>query len=107
MEGSEHSDQPHKDVVLVSEENYKIQAYNVDFNLSSDIFADMTFTVTPPRGISDQIFDNDIGVGIEDRPGSVDPDPDDRRFGPQTNVPSQEVSIEDPNVPDSIPDGIY
>jgi hypothetical protein len=100
MEGSEHSDQPHKDVTLVTEENYKIQAYNVDFNLSSDIFADMTFTVTPPRGISDQIFDNVIGVGIEDRPGSVDP-------GPDTSGNTSGVNIEDPNVPDSIPDGIY
>ena len=33
MEGSEHSNQPHKDVRLVTEENYKIQAYNVDFNV--------------------------------------------------------------------------
>ena len=39
MEGSEHSDKPHKDVVLVSEENYKIQAYNVDFSVSNEVFA--------------------------------------------------------------------
>lgn len=30
MEGSEHSDKPHKDVVLVTEENYKIVSYNFD-----------------------------------------------------------------------------
>lgn len=100
MEGSEHSDKDHKDLRLVTEENYKIQAYNVDFNQSNEVFADMTFTVTPPRGISDQIFDNVIGVGIENRPGSVDP-------GDDESGDISGVNIEDPNVPDSIPDRIY
>lgn len=30
MEGSQHSEEPHKDVMLVTEENYKIQAYDFD-----------------------------------------------------------------------------
>lgn len=34
MEGSQHSDEPHKDVVLVTEENYKIQAYKINFDLT-------------------------------------------------------------------------
>ena len=33
MEGSEHSDEDHKDLRLVTEENYKIQAYNVNFDI--------------------------------------------------------------------------
>lgn len=39
MEGSEHTEAPHKEVVLVSEENYKIQAFNVDFDLANEVFA--------------------------------------------------------------------
>ena len=33
MEGSEHSDRPHKEVTLVIEENYKIQSFNFDSGL--------------------------------------------------------------------------
>ena len=39
MEGSQHSEEPHKDVMLVTEENYKIQAQNFDMPsyLNSDV----------------------------------------------------------------------
>lgn len=36
MEGSEHKQQPHKEVRLVSEENYKVQMFN--FENSSEVF---------------------------------------------------------------------
>ena len=39
MEGSQHSEEPHKDVRLVSEENYKIQAY--DFDVESYFYSDV------------------------------------------------------------------
>lgn len=37
MEGSEHSDRPHKEVTLVVEENYKIQSFNFDSGLYVDV----------------------------------------------------------------------
>ena len=79
MEGSEHRNEPHRTLKLVEEENYKLV---VGSNAENGVYAGF-----------------DIGNGIELRPGFVDPDPDNRRFGPQTNIPSEEVEIEDPNVP--------
>tara|TARA_A100001515_G_scaffold144219_1_gene147628 strand:+ start:2274 stop:3170 length:897 start_codon:yes stop_codon:yes gene_type:complete len=39
MEGSVHTEEPHKEVVMVTEENYKIQAFNTIFDLSDQVFA--------------------------------------------------------------------
>jgi len=41
MEGSEHSDQPHKDVRLVTEENYKIQAFDFDISVAPNNTGDI------------------------------------------------------------------
>lgn len=85
MEGSQHSDEPHKDVVLVTEENYKITSGpNPDIGL----FAGMELTRTPEENRT------------ELRPGFVDP-------GEDTSGNTTGVSVEDPNVPDSTPDRIY
>ena len=101
MEGSVHTEDPHKEVVMVTEENYKIQAFNTSFDLSDEVFANMTFdsNFTNPS-LSNQIFDGVIGVGTDIRPGSVD-------AGEDTSGNTTGVSVEDPNVPSSTPDGIY
>jgi len=106
MEGSEHSDKPHKAVVLVSEENYKIQAYNVDFSVSNEVFAGRNVgnvSVRPTDVLTD--VPDDIGPDVFSPITAVAP----------TGVPTPEaqpgrtgvVNIEDPNVPDSTPDRIY
>lgn len=81
MEGSEHSSDPHSELVYVSEENYKITS-NQELDLG--VFAGMDLTRTPEEN------------GQELRPGYVDPNPDDGRVDPRV---TQGVSIEDPNVP--------
>ena len=104
MEGSEHSDKAHKDLRLVTEENYKIQAYNVDFSVSNEVFAGRNIgnvSVRPTDVLAD--IPDDIGPDIFSPTTAVAP----------TGVPtpggqgSGFVTIEDPNVPDSTPDRIY
>ena len=91
MEGSEHSTDPHAGLRYVTEENYKIiEGSNVD----TEVFAGIELVT--------QLNANTQ----EDRPGYVDPSPD-AQLGPRTNIPDQEVAIEDPNVPTSPPTEIY
>lgn len=78
MEGSEHSSDPHSELVYVSEENYKITSNQVD------VFVGVDLTRTPEENRQ------------ELRPGYVDPNPDERPIDP---IRTQSVSIEDPNVP--------
>lgn len=108
MEGSEHSDKDHKDLRLVTEENYKIQAYNVDFNQSNEVFAGRNIgnvSVRPTDVLTD--VPDDIGPDIFSPitaitpTGVVLPDGGTRPFG------FSGPTIEDPNVPDSTPDRIY
>ena len=100
MEGSEHSDKAHKDLRLVTEENYKIQAYNVDFGIG--------MAPEIESGLPDSAASNETPVGPEANiPSSLT-----TAVAP-TGVPtpggqgSGFVTIEDPNVPDSTPDRIY
>lgn len=81
MEGSEHTEEAHSELVYVSEENYKITS-NQELDL--DVFAGMDLTRTPEENRQDL------------RPGYVDPNPDGGRMDPRV---TQNVSIEDPNVP--------
>ena len=78
MEGSVHSEDPHEEVVLVAEENYKIQAPHGYTGLGSS--------------------------GITSRTGfvSIPEDDSDPNLGPTTNIPDSdpEVEVEDPDVPD-------
>ena len=92
MEGSMHSDDPHARLRFVEEENYKLTVVS---NAENEVFAGVDLTRQPEENRTDL------------RPGYVDPDPDGRRFGPQTNIPDQEVEIEDPNLPTDIPTEIY
>jgi len=100
MEGSEHSDKAHKDLRLVTEENYKIQAYNIDF--------DIGLAAERESELPDSSASNETPVGPE---ANISSSPT-TAVAP-TGVPtpggrgSGFVSIEDPNVPDSTPDRIY
>lgn len=91
MEGSQHSNEPHKDVVLVTEENYKIQAYNVDFDIG---LAPEQESALPDSAASNVPSSPTTAV----TPTGV-PTPGGQGSG--------FVVIEDPNVPDSTPDRIY
>lgn len=92
MEGSEHSSRNHRSLRLVEEENYKLV---IGSNYEGGVYAGTDISRAPEEN------------RVESRPGFVDPDPDNRRFGPQTNIPTTEVEIEDPNVPTDIPTEIY
>jgi len=81
MEGSTHREQPHKEVVLVSEENYKIQTITITDFITEDV------ATTRPESIRTEVISTDI------------PTPE--------SIPSPTVGIEDPNVPDSPLDRIY
>ena len=73
MEGSEHTSEPHRQLRLIEEENYKIVApseYDLD-----------TVVAVQPR---------EVNLEGPETPG-----------GPRTNIPDVEVQIEDPNVPTS------
>jgi hypothetical protein len=113
MEGSEHSDQPHKDVTLVVEENYKIQAYNVDFSvgLAPDNTGDIgsagnlrEFLETDRQAGRPGLFEREYDVISSSTDTPTGPN---NPGGPQSNYSPQGPTLEDPNVPDSIPDGIY
>jgi hypothetical protein len=92
MEGSMHRDEQHARLRFVEEENYKLTVVS---NADNRVFAGIDLTRQPEENRTDL------------RPGYVDPDPDDRRFGPQTNISDPEVEIEDPNLPTDIPTEIY
>tara|TARA_R110001583_G_scaffold70586_5_gene199653 strand:- start:229 stop:1077 length:849 start_codon:yes stop_codon:yes gene_type:complete len=92
MEGSMHRDEQHARLRFVEEENYKLTVVS---NADNTVFAGIDLTRQPEENRTDL------------RPGYVDPDPDGRRFGPQTNIPDPEVEIEDPNLPTDIPTEIY
>jgi|11_taG_2_1085331.scaffolds.fasta_scaffold00539_4 hypothetical protein len=82
MEGSMHSAAPHSRLRLVEEENYKLVVVETD----NEVYAGMDMTRLPEENRT------------ELRPGFVDKTPD-AQLGPQTNIPDQEVEIEDPNIP--------
>jgi len=84
MEGSEHNQQPHKEVRLVSEENYKVQFSE---GLDTPLFT--------PTGVMDQLIDI-LPEAEPTGPTLFDP-----------NAANAGLSIEDPNVSDSPPDRIY
>jgi hypothetical protein len=86
MEGSQHSDDAHKDVRLVTEENYKIQVQNFDVGFYYDSGLDAGLAVGG---------NGPIGPVSNDGPAA---DPGEDTTG---------VIVEDPNVPNSIPDRIY
>ena len=98
MEGSVHTDDPHKEVRLVTEENYKILAFNFDLDEQIDIFE------SPTEEDDEDDVDTDDGADTETTQTTA---------VPPTGVPQPDsgdtdfVTIEDPNVPDSTPDRIY
>ena len=109
MEGSVHSEEPHKDVRIVSEENYKIQAFNFNVGLAPDGVEDIgsfvDFLVTdrqagsPPENATWNRTPRDSAVVALTNPNNPG--------GPQSNYSPQGPIIEDPNVSDSTPDRIY
>ena len=110
MEGSVHTEDSHKEVRLVSEENYKIQAFNTSFELEKSIgeIGDIgsagnlrdflgTERQAGQPGLFDREYDPQSNTELSDlTPGLIDPN--EANAGP---------FIEDPNIPDSPPDRIY
>jgi hypothetical protein len=107
MEGSQHSEEPHKDVILVSEENYKIQAQNFDMpdfaqeELSSYVTGRYSRqTSTLPSSAAETGTQQQTGL----RPPTT--------YVTPTGVPTpgtqpNSVTVKDANVPNSTPDRIY
>ena len=83
MEGSEHSANPHKEVILVLEDNYKIQFYN----FQSDTFVDISLEAPSPLNMSDPMYPvEQSGV----RPNVVP------TFAADTEIPEQ-ITVEEPD----------
>ena len=107
MEGSQHSDNPHKDVRLVSEENYKIQAQN--FDVSNSMAGELSAYITGrySREVS-TLPSNAAETGIQQQTGLRSPTTYVTPTGvPTPSIQPNNVTIEDSNVPNSIPDRIY
>ena len=115
MEGSAHTEGSHKEVRLVTEENYKIQEFNVDFdiglvpnnvgdigsagNLRDFLGADLQ---AGRPGLYDREYDPSApSATVQSPTGIVLPDGGIRPFG------FDGPAIEDPGVPDSPLDRIY
>ena len=110
MEGSVHAEDPHKEVRLVSEENYKIQAFNFNFELEKSIgeIGDIgsAGNLRDFLGTDRQAGRSGFGVTAREyNPQSITEPTGPTLFDP--NAANAGPSIEDPNVPDSPPDRIY
>jgi hypothetical protein len=109
MEGSEHNQQPHKEVRLVSEENYKIQGFGFfDIGLAPSDMGDIASAGNLRDFLGTDRQAGRPGFGVTAReynPQSTIGPSDPTLFNPNAAVTGP--SIEDPNVPDSPPDRIY
>jgi hypothetical protein len=108
MEGSQHSDDDHKDVRLVTEENYKIQFYTYD--ISDPMVGELSAYITGRYSRqTNTLPSNAAETGTQQQSGlrqqtAVTP----TGVPTPTAVPQQNsVIVEDPNVPNSTPDRIY
>ena len=61
MEGSVHTEKPHKEVVMVKEENYKIQAFNVCLDVG--VYADQPYYDLIAENTVGQVDGFDIDTG--------------------------------------------
>ena len=61
MEGSVHTEKPHKEVVMVKEENYKIQAFNVSLDVG--VYADQPYYDLIAENTVGQVDGFDIDTG--------------------------------------------
>jgi len=84
MEGSEHNQQSHKEVRLVSEENYKVQAFNFELEKSIGEIGDVD-----SAGNLRDFLGTDRQAG---RPGLLD-----REYDPQSITESTGPTLFDPN----------
>jgi len=109
MEGSQHSDDAHKDVRLVTEENYKIQFHTYDISdpmvggLSAFITGRYSRYTPDENGPTDSVSNDGLVVDTSSLTGPQNPGGPQSGFSPNAPTPT----IEDPNIPDSTPDRIY
>jgi len=107
MEGSQHSEEPHKDVRLVTEENYKIQVQS--FDISDSMAGGLSAYITGRYSRqTNTLPSNAAETGTQQQSGLRPP----TTYITPTGVPTpgtqqSSVIVEDPNIPNSTPDRIY
>jgi len=107
MEGSQHSDDAHKDVRLVTEENYKIQVQS--FDISDSMAGGLSAYITGRYSRqTNTLPSNAAETGTQQQSGLRPP----TTYITPTGVPTpgtqqSSVIVEDPNIPNSTPDRIY